>query len=111
MEGFFAQQLCDSGRNNICLFGLVLYFGAGDALLIIVVDALLGFINGDFPFDMVLSGIQQIGRGVQPVHRLQADGGLPRLAFFGSVGFTLLDIFFKFKLPILVGHICTSLLV
>ena len=25
LEGFFAQQLCDSGRDNICFFGFVLY--------------------------------------------------------------------------------------
>ena len=73
-------------------------------------NALLGFINSDFALDVILGSIQQIGRGVQPVHRLQADGGLPRPAFFGPVRFTLLDIFLKFKLPILIRHICTSFL-
>ena len=110
LEGFFPQQLCDSGRDNIRFFGFVLYFGAGGTLLIIAMDALLGFINGDFALDVILGRIQQIGRGIQPVHRLQADGSLPRLAFFGSVRFTLLDIFFQFKLPILIRHICTSFL-
>ena len=73
-------------------------------------DALLGFIDGDFALNVIFGRIQQIGRGVQPVHRLQANGGLPRLAFFSSVRFALLDIFFQFKLPILIGHICTSFL-
>ena len=47
-------------------------------------------------------------RDFQPINRLQADSSLPSFTFFGSVRFALSDIFFKFKLPILVGHICTS---
>ena len=39
-------------------------FGAGGALLIIAMNALLGFINSDFTLDVILGRIQQIGRGV-----------------------------------------------
>ena len=85
--------------------------GADRTLFIITVNPLLCFINGDFAFNVILCGIQQIGRSIQPVNCLQADGCLPRLAFFGSVGFALLYIFFKFKLSILIRHIGTSFLV
>ena len=43
-----------------------------------------------------------------PVNSLQTDSCLPRFAFFGFVGFALLYILFKFKLPIFIRHICTS---
>ena len=68
----------------------------------------LSLINGDFALNVIFCGIQQIFRGFQPVNRLQADSSLPRFTFFGSVRFALLYIFFKFKLPILIRHICTS---
>ena len=64
----------------------------------------------DFSLDVILCSIQQIFRGFQPINRLQTDSGLPSFTFFGSFGFALLYIFFKFKLPILIGHICTSFL-
>ena len=41
---------------------------------------------------------------------LQTDSGLLRFAFFGSFRLALSYIFFKFKLSILVGHICTSVI-
>ena len=110
LKRFFSQQLRYSCRNDICLFGFVFRFGSRGALFIITVNPLLRFINGDFALNVILCGVQQIGRSIQPVNCLQADGSLPRLAFFGSVGFALLYIFFKFKLPILIRHICTSFL-
>ena len=61
LEGFFPQQLCNSGRDNVRLFGFIFYFGAGGALLIIAMNALLGFINGDFALNVVFGRIQQIG--------------------------------------------------
>ena len=64
LEGFFPQRLCDPCRDNVRFFRFVLYFGAGGTLLIIAINALLGFINGDFPFNVILGRIQQIGRGV-----------------------------------------------
>ena len=64
LKGFFPQQLCDSGRDDVCFFGVVLNLGAGGTLLIIAMNALLGFIDGDFTLDVILGRIQQIGRGI-----------------------------------------------
>lgn len=110
LKRLFAQKLRYSCRYNICLFGVVLNLGAGGSLLVIAVDTLLSFIYSDFTLDVILCGVQQIFGGFQPVNRLQTDSSLLSFTFFGSVRFSLFDIFFKFKLPILVGHICTSII-
>ena len=69
---------------------------------------LKGLVNGDFSLDVILCSIQQIFRRIESVNRLQANSSLPSFTFFGSFRLALLYIFFKFKLPILIGHICTS---
>ena len=80
-------------------------------MLIVTVNPLLHFVNGDFALNVLLCGVQQIFGCIKSVNRLQADGGLPCLAFFGPVGFALLYIFFKFKLPILILQIYMSFIV
>ena len=75
-----------------------------------LLDTAKDHIDGDFTLDVILCGVQQIFGSFQPVNCLQADSSLPRFTFFGSVWFALPYIFFKFKLPILIGHICTSFL-
>ena len=63
MKGLFTQQLCNSGRDNVRLPGLVFNLREGGALLVIAVNTPLGLIDGDLAFDVILGGIQQIGRG------------------------------------------------
>ena len=108
LERLFTQKLRYSCGYNIRFLCFVFRFGAGGSLLVIAVDTLLSFIYSDFTLDVILCGVQQIFGGFQPVNRLQTDSSLLSFTFFGSVRFSLFDIFFKFKLPILVGNICTS---
>ena len=110
LKRIFTQQFCDPCRNDVGFLCFVFRFGADRSLLIIAVNTLLSLVNGDFALDVILCGVQQIFGSFQPVNCLQADSSLPRFTFFGSVWFALPYIFFKFKLPILIGHICTSFL-
>ena len=57
LKRFFSQQLRYSCRNNICFFGFVFRFGADRVLLIITVNPLLCFINGDFALNVILCGV------------------------------------------------------
>ena len=94
MKGLFAQELCDPRRNDIRLLGVVLHLKALRALLVVALDTLLGFVDGDVALDMLLGSIQQVFRCFQPVNSLQTDGGLPRFTFLNFIRLALSDILF-----------------
>ena len=94
-KGLAGENLCDVGRNLICLF-LVFILRCTDRLALIVrVNQFSGFIQSDFSFDVSLSHIYEIRRWLQPIYSLQSDSRLPVLGTFLLRRFSLSKIFIE----------------
>ena len=52
LKALFAEELCDSCRNDISFFGRILDFGALDTLLVVALNALLRLVNTDVTLDV-----------------------------------------------------------
>lgn len=83
--------------------------GPLDPLPVIVLNALLCFINGDFALDMLFGGFYQKTRRFEAIDCLKPNGNLSSIGTCRLVWFTLADIFFKFKVPRLHLVIHTNL--
>ena len=81
LKGFLSQQFGYSCRYDIGLSACNLGVGALSTLFVISLYAFLSLIDADFPFNMFLRGIQEVGRSLQTVYGLKTDSGSPCLAF------------------------------
>ena len=82
IEGLFGQNFRDSGGNLVGFLSTLITYASGFFRLIIVVNKLLDFINGNVALDVLFCCLYQIIRRLQAIHILKADGGLPCIRLF-----------------------------
>jgi len=105
LEGILAKYLVNTLVNLIGLLDILLGNSARAPLLVIAVDAPTSIEGVDLALDVLFGRIDKILGHLEPIHRLQADGGLPYLGFASTVGLAFADVGLQLEGPGLhVGH-------
>ena len=70
---------------------------------IVLVDQFLGLVDGDVAFDVAAGGLLKVGRSLQPIHGLQANGHAPSIGTRLLLRLALTDIFVEIDV-LFLGH-------